>query len=144
LPERVFQSNADEIRFYVKQLLSDYQEHCRNEILSHIRHTPNGGRFTEGMITGALKTLVDTDRASYTNFKRGWYKAINPESYENAVPTVTNSLATKIKNVLEETKSKLNEACTFNILNVSSEEFTIAQKVNDLIKYIEQFEANTL
>ncbi len=145
MPELSFSSNADEIRFYVKKLLGDYREHNRKEINSYIRRTPNGHIFTDAMITGALKTLVDTERDNYRNARRGWYCAINPnkanckESYDN------NDLLTKrVNSILDETISKLTEACTFNLLEVKNKKMKLdkVDKISELIDHMLAFEEN--
>lgn len=149
--DRNFSSNADEIRFYVKQLLNDYKDHNCKEINDFIRKTPNGYKFTGGMITGAIKTLVDTERDNYKNVRRGWYRAIRPVAItgthnickgEIKAESVESLFTKRINGILEETKSKLNDACTINLLNLTDTDSKLTQikKVSAIIKYINQFQ----
>lgn len=54
-----FSSNAEEIRYYIKQLLQDGAIHGIEEMRSYVeRHSSNSANFTTGMYTGAIRDLV--------------------------------------------------------------------------------------
>lgn len=65
-------SNAQQIKKLYKELLSDCQKHSRTELFTFARKN-SGDNFTDGMLTGALRTLV-TDTDEYICVSRGWYK----------------------------------------------------------------------
>ena len=66
-------SNAEEIKKYYKQLLMDGQPHSREELFLFARE--NGTNYTDGMLSGALKTLVDKE-ICYVQVERGIYQFV--------------------------------------------------------------------
>ena len=66
-------SNAEEIKKYYKQLLMDGQPHSREELYLFARE--NGKNYTDGMLAGALKTLVDKE-ICYVQVERGIYQFV--------------------------------------------------------------------
>ena len=70
-------SNAQQIKELYKELLADSQEHTRIELFAYAQQK-SGGRFTDGMLTGALRTLV-TDTNDYICVRRGCYKKKSTE-----------------------------------------------------------------
>ena len=66
-----FSSNAEEIRFYVKELLKDGKMYSREEIMNYVKtQSPKGGSFTEGMYTGAIRDLVRNSNGLYKSYTR--------------------------------------------------------------------------
>ena len=61
----VFTSNAEEIRFYTKELLADGNAHTKHEIRSYVNNHATDGAFTEGMISGAIDALVKNSNGEY-------------------------------------------------------------------------------
>lgn len=73
MPE--YRSNAEEIRFYAKQLLQDGLTHRRSEIFQYVKaHAPHAHMFTNGMLTGAIYDLVHNSNGVYINPVRGYYQ----------------------------------------------------------------------
>lgn len=70
-------SNAQQIRSLYKELLEDGKEHSRSELFEYIE-SKSSSKYTLGMMTGALKTLV-SDSEDYENTGRGYYKKIVKE-----------------------------------------------------------------
>lgn len=70
-------SNAQQIRSLYKELLEDGKEHSRSELFEYIE-SKSSSKYTLGMMTGALKTLV-SDSEDYQNTGRGYYKKIVKE-----------------------------------------------------------------
>lgn len=66
-------SNAEEIKKYYKQLLMDEQPHSREELFLFARE--NCKNYTDGMLSGALKTLVDKE-ICYVQVERGLYQYV--------------------------------------------------------------------
>lgn len=153
MAESSFSSNADEIRYYLKKLFADGMEHNRREISNYIRKTPDGPTFTEGMITGALKGLVDAGHNNYENTRRGWYrekKADKPleedditNNEEDIIADNIDPFISRVNNVLDETIAKLKNSCTFNLLELDEKDqknqFIRVTKISQLIAYISDF-----
>lgn len=137
-----YSSNADEIRSYIKTLLEDGHVHNRREIGDYVRSTPNGHTFTEGMITGAIKSLVENQSEQYENFKRGWYRKKSSGKTEEAAPKVNENLdviSQRVNAILSETVAKLKEALTFNLLDLKEIDRSKIDKVSELINTINSY-----
>lgn len=95
-------SNAEEIRKYYRELLDDNMEHDRTELFDYARRKcTNRNGFTEGMLTGALKALVDTDH-KYKSIRRGVYCRVQTEARY-----IDNYISEQM-NILRETIGRLN------------------------------------
>lgn len=104
-------SNAREIRMYYKELLRDAAEHSRAELLAYAKQRNPEANYTEGMLSGALKTLVDGNQ-NYISVGRGIYKL-------NTDTTVTNggyieALIQKYNEILKEAIEKMENEITVN------------------------------
>lgn len=125
-----YRSNAEEIRFYAKELLQDGQMHTRDEIAQYVKvHSPNADNFTEGMFTGAIRDLVRNSNGTYINPVRGHYQRALQSPGELAGQELRN----KIIGVLSDACEGLERACTINIIGLSAEELAIAAKVAEII-----------
>lgn len=120
-------SNAEDIKKYYKQLLMDGQPHSREELFLFARE--NGKNYTDGMLAGALKTLVDKE-ICYVQIERGLYQFIeekgsliyqyidifkNAQKQLNDVSIVPFKFVEELDNESKE-KLKLIEKC-IEILN---------------------------
>ena len=81
-------SNAQQIKVFYKEVLEDQREHSRIELFNYARRRSNN-LYTDGMLTGALRTLV-TDTGDYICVRRGWYKK---KSREERIPGAKFSCA---------------------------------------------------
>lgn len=141
MPDLNFSSNAEEIRYYVRKLLSDGNEHNRKEIVKYIREQSRDEVFTDGMITGAIRSLVENEKGRYEKTRRGWYRFKKDKEFEQiSVNDVTDPLTRPIINILEETIKKLKDACTVNLLDVSDIDKEKIDLVSELIRQIGEFE----
>ena len=129
-----FKSNADEIRFYIKELLKDGNEHTIRDIEEYIeQHSSN--KFTSGMLSGALKTLLDDK--NYRNIKRGVYQKVGElQKEESEIKTikfgnddVKTAYLSNINKILEETINKTNSASSGDMLKLSDDEVVFIRKV---------------
>lgn len=68
-------SNAKDIKDSFKKLLGDGQIHSRTELFTYARQENPGKHYTEGMLTGALKTLTDPGTG---------YKCVGRAQYQKA------------------------------------------------------------
>ena len=75
-------SNAEEIRKQYKQCLMDGQPHSREELFSFVKEHDNGTKYTEGMLSGALKTLIDKEK-EYIQVERAIYQFV--EGYQQDI-----------------------------------------------------------
>lgn len=118
-------SNASEIRMYFKELLGDSMEHSRSELFAYAKEQNPGAHFTEGMLTGALKTLVDANEG-YSCVSRGVYKF-------NAGANVTDRsyiriLVGKYREILKAAIEKIENDITVNpFLLLEAEESELAE-----------------
>ena len=132
----VFASNAEEIRFYIKELLADGELHTKGEIRFYVKNNaPSGGTFTEGMISGALRDLVKKSHGEYIDLSRGKYQ-------KNAECVTENSgqaLRQRIADIIYSTCQSLGDACTINIIGLSQREIDLANKVSRVISDLKIF-----
>lgn len=128
-----FSSNAEEIRYYIKQLLQDGAIHGIEEMRSYVeRHSSNSANFTTGMYTGAIRDLVRNSGGRYANPVRGGYQLVQ----EPIVKSAGSELRQNVLTVIDNTCESLTEACTINIIGLSQAELAVANKVADLIAYL--------
>ena len=137
-----FKSNAEEIRYYAKELLQDGALHTKDEIINYVKsHSDKANIFTDGMFTGAIRDLVQNNNGAYINPVRGHYQRAPQASGE----LVRQKLQNNIIDVLNESCKGLEKACTINIIGMSAEELVIATTVSDIIiqlkNYIEEIKS---
>lgn len=128
--ERV--SNAQQIKELYKELLADCQEHSRIELFSHAQQR-SGNRFTDGMLTGALRTLI-TDTNDYICVRRGWYKKKNKEEQNQE----HNSLVEAYLDVFKEALRKSGNITSnpFQVLNMNRNDITKLEDIEKCVKVI--------
>lgn len=128
-----FKSNADEIRYHVRGLLSDNREHELQEIKKHVENK-SGKRFTSGNYAGALRDLIAKE--DYFSPKRGVYKkgvSINCENCDSY------DLSMGIKELLVKFYNELyNEIGKLNILDASDEDSQIAKEAKNILEYLKE------
>lgn len=155
-----FQSNAEEIRHYLKQLLEDGQPHSRTELFNYVNsNSSNGCSFTVGMLSGALKTLTDSSDV-YVCVQRGVYQkrgsdpmpaapavpvmpVVSAAPVVPAVPAAGGIWDTKMDDlaqILSNAKEEINTLFTFNYLDMpsfSQEDLRSLQKVKAFVSSID-------
>lgn len=116
-------SNARQIKKYYRNLLNDNECHTRTELFSYARScAPPGVIFTEGMLTGALKTLV-SDETEYTCVSRGIYRK-TCEGAADSQPHTTNVIMEYrqiLENALYDMENKI-QVNPFDVLNMPESE----------------------
>lgn len=129
-----FSSNAEEIRFYVKELLQDGLMHTRDEIFQYVNEkSPNSHTFSQGMYTGALRELVRNSNGAYIIPMRGRYQKAPQSPGELAGIELRNNIV----GVLDHACEGLKQACTVNIIGLSAEELSVAAKTAEIIRKLE-------
>ncbi len=66
-----FRSNAEEIKFYIRELLDEGGEETIQEIIAYVKER-SGKEFTGGMFSGAMNDLLDREK-EYRRIGRGRY-----------------------------------------------------------------------
>ena len=127
-------SNAQKIKKYYKQILSDGEEHSRIELFDYAKRS-SGYNYTDGMLTGALRTLV-TDTQEYVCVRRGWYKKKSVEEQSEE----SNSLVEAYIEILKEAlrKSRNITSDPFAVINMDQDEMEKLQKIKDCLIVIDQ------
>lgn len=125
-------SNAKEIKGLYKELLSDGQIHSRKELFAYASGI-SGKRYTDGMLTGALRTLV-TDDPDYECVDRARYRRKTPEDRAGKSNTILGAYAEIFSETLR--KSKKITTNPFEILNMSQSEQEKMRLINQCLKNI--------
>ncbi len=130
-------SNASEIRVYFRELLEDLEEHSRTELFLYAKQRNPEANYTEGMLTGALKTLIDGN-IDYICVRRGIYKLNTRTDLNNR--SYARTLIERYKEILKTTIEKMENEITVNpflLLDVEENEASQMKKVKkcmDVIK----------
>lgn len=127
-------SNAQKIKVYYKELLNDREEHSRIELFEYAKKN-SGYTYTDGMLTGALRTLV-TDTKEYACIRRGWYKKVSVEEQEKK----NNSLIGAYTEILQDALKKSGNITSdpFYVINMNQNDLKKMQKINDCLGMIEK------
>lgn len=79
MTQKNFVSLSEEIRYYMKDLLSDKKLHSTAEVKEYVRNTTNNNEISEGAFSGAIRDLLAKE-PQYTNPKRGYYQLNDTDS----------------------------------------------------------------
>ncbi|MBO5153360.1 MAG: hypothetical protein J6C00_03275 [Eubacterium sp.] len=125
-------SNAQQIKELYKEIMEDNVEHSRVELFAYANQK-SGGRYTDGMLTGALRTLV-TDTADYICVRRGWYRKKNSEERDQE----PNSLIETYTDIFQEALRKCNNITSdpFQVLRMKQDDLNKLGEVEKCMKYI--------
>ena len=113
-----FRSNAEEIKFYIKQLLDDGQPKSIREIIQYVKEK-SGKDFTSGMLSGAVNDLIDRER-EYQRVSRGVY-AKRVSSPDNEPEAVFNA-------IIQKSIAEVENARHVDIANLTPEHLEKIQK----------------
>lgn len=119
-----FKSNAEEIRYYMKQLLDKGGEHTVDEIKQYV-HDKTEKDFTNGTYAGAMRDLIDRD-PNYHIPRRGIYasKTLNTSSYNFDI----------FDDIINQALSSIDEACKIDITKLTVSQIEEIQKRSIQIK----------
>ena len=111
-------SNAQVIKSYYKEIMADRKEHSRSELFDYVQNRSEC-KYTDGMLTGALRTLV-TDTHEYVCVRRGWYKKVSTEKELQK----KNSIVDVYIEILNDTLRKSSSVTSnpFSVINMGSDE----------------------
>jgi hypothetical protein len=136
-------SNAQLIKEYYRALLNDNKKHTRTDLFSYARScVPQGITFTEGMLTGALKTLV-SDEAEYKCISRGVYQKI-PEAADPQPHTlnIVSEYKQILKNALYDMENKI-QVNPFDVLNMSDSEKSELKNIQKCMEVMKNILSDT-
>jgi len=134
MPGRVFRSNAEEIRFYMEELLSDGNVHDMEDFKNYIKlNSARSQEFSTGMYAGSLRTLVENSNGKYEVVARGKYRLVG-----NIDTEVQSVLKEKVLRTLSDCCIALENSCTINILNLSEADLKVAREVSNIIRMINE------
>ena len=127
------ESNAKQIRDRYKELLDDGVPHSRKELFAYAKEDVEENAYTIGMLTGALKSLVDSSDI-YQSMGRGIYQKV--ELSEKSSNKISARYLNIFKRTLEETsKESVNPMV---LLEISEEEKRKMEKIQDFIREIKR------
>lgn len=131
-------SNAQQIKQFYRELLEDGKSHTRTELFAYARMcAPQGVIFTDGMLTGALKTLV-SDEGKYECVSRGVYQKSTGKEDGRQKPE--SSVVSEYRRILENALSDMEnrvQANPFVMLDMSDSdkaELRRIQKCMDVMR----------
>lgn len=133
---RKFHSNADEIRYYFEELLSDGMEHDRKEMIQHVRtHAANSQRFTEGMYTGALRNMMEMNEA-YICVRRGIYQKRTQAEEESSEDILSN----RVLEILSNAKEQLSNCSirVFDISRMSERDKKVVEQIDEIMEDLDR------
>lgn len=118
-----FNSNAEEIRHYMRELLNQGGEYTVEQIKTYV-HEKSGKDFSNGTYAGAMRDLIDRD-PNYHIPRRGIYAA------KNQHPSSDGDIFTEI---IRQTLREVDEACKVDISKYTVSELQTLQVRSAKIK----------
>ena len=113
-------SNAEKIRKSYRELLADGLPHSRQELFSYANRFADAGvRYTDGMLTGALRSLV-TNTPDYECVERGTYRKRNREASPEEAPALANAYIDILRDTLKKAENVISTP--FHMLHLSEGE----------------------
>lgn len=129
-------SNAQQIKSSFKELLEDGLVHSRTELFDYARSSNPDANYSEGMLTGALKTLTDPG-TGYKNVGRAQYQKISVEIKENYGENLIHAYTDILKNALQEMDKNIISN-PFKVMEMSEEEKKTMKEIEKCIDSIQK------
>ena len=127
------ESNAKQIRDRYKELLDDGVPHSRKELFTYAKEDVEENAYTIGMLTGALKSLVDSSDI-YQSMGRGIYQKV--ELSEKSSNKISARYLNIFKRTLEETsKESVNPMV---LLEIDEDEKKKMKEIQECIRKIKR------
>ena len=127
-------SNAQMIKSYYKEIMEDKKEHSRRELFEYAQKR-SGCNYTDGMLTGALRTLV-TDTQEYICIRRGWYKKVVEEKQLKKQNSIVDVYIEILKDTLR--KSENVTSNPFYVINMGVDERERMQRIKNCLAVIDK------
>lgn len=93
-------TNANQIKKRYRELLADGNVHSRRELLDYAKSSDPDRNYTEGMLAGALKTLVDSE-ACYQCVDRALYQRVGIDNSKSQIEELIQRYILTLKNTLK-------------------------------------------
>ena len=127
------ESNAKQIRDRYKELLDDGVPHSRKELFAYAKEDVEENAYTIGMLTGALKSLVDSSDI-YQSMGRGIYQ--KGELSEKSSNKISARYLNIFKRTLEEpSKESVNPMV---LLEIDEDEKKKMKEIQECIRKIKR------
>ena len=127
------QSNAKQIKDRFVKLLDDGLPHSRKELFAYAKEDVEENAYTIGMLTGALKSLVDSSDI-YQSMGRGIYQKV--ELSEKSSNKISARYLNIFKRTLEETsKESVNPMV---LLEIDEDEKKKMKEIQECIRKIKR------
>lgn len=127
-------SNAKEIRDSFKKMLEDGAIHSRTELFMYARQARPDKNYSEGMLTGALKTLTDPG-TGYKNVGRALYQKADVDS-GNYVDNLIDSYVEILKKTIETIEGDVH-INPFKLMDLNEEDKRKLKKIENCIADIQ-------
>lgn len=126
-------SNAQKIKEYYRELLRDGRVHTRQELFEYVKEQDDNV-YTDGMLSGALKSLVDME-SEYKWMGRGMYQMVDSGNGDCYVDRLISGYVQILKNAV--TQINKEEVDVFEILEFTEEDKEKMKEVKNCIRKIE-------
>lgn len=127
-------SNAKQIKELYKEVLSDLDAHSRMELFEYAQRK-SGGKYTDGMLTGALRTLV-TDTDDYICVSRGWYRKKSGEEVAQEPDSLVDAYVEIFRDAIEKTQNITSDP--FRIMRMNAEDMGKMREIEKCIQMISE------
>lgn len=129
----MIESNAMQIRDRYKELLDDGMPHSRKELFAYVKENSEGNAYTDSMLVGALKTLVNSDNM-FCCIERDIYQKIDPLK-KNSGDIISHYIAI-FKRALD--KANREKIDSMALLEMSEEEKQKMEEIQECLLSIEE------
>lgn len=130
----LFSSLSEEIRYYMRELLSDKQLHSTAEVKKYVKNASNNHTISDGSFSGSIRDLLAKD-PHYTNPKRGYYQFSDTDpvlllTVEKIIEDSKNEIETELKKI---DGSKITEDMFPEIVKTQKIVSKLEEIMNDFI-----------
>nr|WP_294678467.1 hypothetical protein [uncultured Blautia sp.] len=126
-------SNAQRIKEYYKALLKDGRVHTRQELFEYVK-TQDDSAYTNGMLSGALRSLVDVE-PEYKWMGRGMYQMTAHSNGDCYADRLISNYVRILKNAVAQINKE--EVDAFEILEFTEEDREKMKEVKNCIRRME-------
>lgn len=129
---RTFTSNADKIRYYMKELLEDGNPHTVSEIKRYVNKEAEY-TFGPGTYAGAIRSLMLNSQGAYVSPSRGVYQKASIESE-------SVDFAQKAIQILQKSRQEIQDSCNINLLEATDLDVKVADVLRKVLIQIDKAE----
>ena len=139
-----FSSISAEVRFLIKKILDDGCPHKSDELrFTVLAQCSNPEKCTRGVFSGAFRDIIVNSNGAYFSPERGVYQKSPIAGESPSLPacpplTTARTFSNQIVQALISSADIMSSACTANLLDVSPDDFKVVQKVQSILKEMEE------